>query len=142
LHSTRSLLEAHRPAQPEASAPAFSARETPGPETAAPSPTAARLIELRDALLASKRAGTAQAGELLDGLDSEIRAMLELEGIRTLDADGRFDPDRQRAVDTWETDAQDQDDTICRTVRPGYLAGGALLRPQDVVVYAYHPVRQ
>lgn len=124
LLSARSLLEAYRPPQPEA---------------AAPSPTAARLIELRDALLVSRRAGTAQAGELLDGLDIEIGATLELEGIHTLDANGRFDPEHQCAVDTWQTDVREQDDTICRTVRPGYLVGGTLLRPQDVVVYAYHP---
>ncbi|HTC71651.1 MAG TPA: nucleotide exchange factor GrpE [Solirubrobacteraceae bacterium] len=139
LLSARSLLEAYRPPQPEAAAPAAAAREMPWPEAAAPSPTAARLIELRDALLVSRRAGTAQAGELLDGLDIEIGATLELEGIHTLDANGRFDPEHQCAVDTWQTDVREQDDTICRTVRPGYLVGGTLLRPQDVVVYAYHP---
>ncbi len=139
LLSARSLLAAYRPLQPEAPAPAPAPHETPEPEAAAPSPIAARLIELRDALLVSKRAGTAQAGELLDGLDSEIGATLELEGIHTLDANGRFDPERQRAVDTSPTDAQDQDDTVCDTVRPGYLVGETLLRPQDVVVYAYHP---
>jgi hypothetical protein len=139
LCSARSLLKSYRPPPPEASAPAPAPSETPEPEAAAPSAIAARLIELRDAMLVSKRTGTAQAGELMDSLDREIGAALELEGIHTLDANGRFDPEHQRAVDIWQTDAEEQDDIVSDTVRPGYRIGDTLWRPQDVVVYAYHP---
>lgn len=156
LRAVRSLLEVYVPPNPELFSPVRSAL-APGPgdaaapspargapipprtESAVPSPVAERLIKLRDALLVSKRSGTARAGDLLDGLYTEIGAMLELEGIQTLDANGRFDPEYQCAVDTLQTVAHEEDDTVYATVRPGYRLDDTLVRPQDVVVRAYHP---
>ena len=130
LRSLRELLAT--PSEP-------SPRESPESEPApSPSPSADRLIRLRDTLLMRIRVDDDPATDVLRSVDKELGAILALEGIVTLDERGRFNPELQQALETWEAGSADEDDTVCETVRPGYKKDGVLLRPQEVVVRAYH----
>jgi molecular chaperone GrpE (heat shock protein) len=61
-------------------------------------------------------------------------------GVGEVRADGEpFDPQRHQAVDHVATAERSLDGTVAATERPGYVDGGAVVRPPQVVVHRYQP---
>jgi hypothetical protein len=111
---------------------------TPGHAAAddEPSPTAAALMHLVD------RVGAAASGRenpdpLISWLNRQLVAVLAGEGVTLIDDDGRFDPTRHEVVDTRTAERADQSDCISATVRPGFVSGRRVLRPQQVVLWQW-----
>lgn len=109
---------------------------TPKPE---PSDTAMDLIKLRDWILLAQSNSTTPITEILPEIYKRLGQTLELENITPLEITGKFNYEQQQVVNTQVTYDPEQEDTICSTVRPGYLFEGKLIRPQEVTVYTYLP---
>lgn len=99
------------------------------------SATAKELIAVRDWVALAKAEKSETDAGVLKSLYERLGQVLELEGVSSLESDGPFDPERQRALGTEATDDAALNRRVCRTVRAGYLFRGRLLRPQEVVVY-------
>jgi hypothetical protein len=121
---------------PAAAAPA--GESVPGPDPVPdpePSATARELIRLRDWVLSATRGGPQTAPEALRTLYRELGEVLEKEGMTLLEESGPYNWRWQEVLSTRVTDDPSQDETVCSTVRPGYLFHGKLVRPQQVIVY-------
>jgi len=101
------------------------------------SSAAKELIKLRDWVSLAQTGQHPITPEVLEEVYRELGRILAQEHVMSLEDIGPYDVNRQRVVDTRETDDLAQDDTVCHTVRPGYIFHGKLVRPQDVIVYAY-----
>ncbi|WP_050766038.1 nucleotide exchange factor GrpE [Synechococcus sp. PCC 7335] len=100
-----------------------------------PSSTAMELIKLRDWVLLAQSSSTSLTTEALSEIYKRLGHTLELEDITPLEMTGKFNYDQQQVVDTKVTHDPELEETICSTVRPGYLFDGKLIRPQEVTVY-------
>lgn len=100
------------------------------------SETANEIIRLRDWVLAANTGDGAQS-KVLEGLYAKLGQILEKEGVTILEKTGTFDEEYQCVMDIRATEDPAQDNLVCDTVRPGYLFDDELVRPQEVVVYAY-----
>jgi hypothetical protein len=125
------------PANPSAAAaPALESVPGPGPSPhPEPSATAKELIKLRDWVLSVTRGDPETAPEALKMLYRGLGEVLEKEGITLLEETGPYNWRWQEVLSTRVTDDPSQDETVCSTVRPGYLFHGKLVRPQQVIVY-------
>jgi molecular chaperone GrpE (heat shock protein) len=99
-------------------------------------------VILRDwVLLANQGQGAADPQAMtstLEGLYKRLGQLLQQEGLHTLEVTGEpFDGDRQQVMDTRATNDPALDDTVCSTLRPGYLFQARLYRPQQVILYQY-----
>lgn len=99
--------------------------------------TAKELIKLRDWVLLAQTGGAAGNLHLLESLYRGLGKVLEKEGVTLIEEVGAYDGKRQQVVDTRPTDDPAQDNFVCATVRPGYLFHERLIRPQEVIVYAF-----
>ncbi len=88
--------------------------------------------DLDRALEASREA---PAGSLREGLEAvvrEARHLLEKRGLERFDSVGApFDPQRHEAVGVSE---ESREGCVHAELRPGYLLGGVVLRPAEVIV--------
>lgn len=100
-----------------------------------PSPTAQELIKLRDWVLIAKDGDPSSVAQIMGGLYRKLGGVLEKEGVTALEGGGPFDDERQQVIETRETDDPRQHNQVCGTVRPGYLFGGELIRPQEVIIH-------
>ncbi len=65
---------------------------------------------------------------------------LRLGGVTTFDATGTpLDPRRHRVNHTVPAPAPQSEGIVARTLTPGYLDNGQVLRPADVAVYKWGP---
>lgn len=88
--------------------------------------------DLDRALDASREAPEGSLREGLEAVVREAHHFLEKRGLeRIVSLGGEFDPSRHEAVGLTE-DAEDGQ--VHAEVRPGYLLGGAVLRPAEVIV--------
>ncbi len=73
----------------------------------------------------------------LESVRTAIEDILYRQGVEPFQNEGdEFDPRRQRAVTTVSTEEPDRNKTIAARIRPGFLAGDKLIRPEIVSVYA------
>ena len=88
--------------------------------------------DLDRALVASQ---AAPEGALREGLEAVVRAarhLLETRGLERFDSVGSpFDPERHEAVGLSE---EAEEGRVHSELRPGYLLGGEVLRPAEVIV--------
>jgi hypothetical protein len=135
--------QASAPPQPPAAAPAELPRQVPVPAAAADGPPSAarEVIRLADGLLDLREtldlsAGGGQPAEtVLRWVDARTRALLTACDVKRVEESGTFDPTRQQAVANRAAPRPELAHQIADTVRPGYAWHGALLRPQQVIVY-------
>ena len=67
-------------------------------------------------------------------IERNLRAVVERAGLERIDAQGQpFDPYAHEAIMADEQSDQDPD-TVTQVIRPGYKAGGRIVRPAQVVV--------
>jgi molecular chaperone GrpE len=72
--------------------------------------------------------------EGIGAIDRKLRALLEAEGITSLDAEGEpFDPQTQQAI-SYEDTADVPDGTVIKVLQRGYTIGDRILRPALVAV--------
>jgi molecular chaperone GrpE len=70
----------------------------------------------------------------ISAIDRKLRALLEAEGISSLEAEGDpFDPQTQQAV-SYEDTADVPDGTVIKVLKRGYTIGDRILRPALVAV--------
>ena len=70
----------------------------------------------------------------ISAIDRKLRALLEAEGITSLDAEGQpFDPQTQQAI-SYEDTADVPDGTVIKVLQRGYTVGDRILRPALVAV--------
>jgi|GEM_PF-3878800 len=153
-HATlEGLVQARRaitaPAQPQqmvrlpasptpAPAPRPAAPRTPRSDDAQGGPSAAwSVIRLRDQLAVALRDGRGVGQDVVEMLYRELGALLLLDHVTPLEEEGMFNPKFQEAVEVRPTRDPAQVDRVCHTVRAGYRSGAEVLRPQQVVIYAY-----
>ena len=98
---------------------------------------AKEVIRIRDLVLQAKLSGRGVGPDWLDGLYAKLGKVLTDNGIVEIDDYGRFDHDRQRVLEVRTTRDPEQDEVVHSTVRPGYLMGGTVLRPQEVIIYVH-----
>ncbi len=110
-------------------------QSTPEPE---PSSTAKDLMGLRDSILAAKIAGIASASDVLEGMYYQLGQILENEDVISFEDTGMFDSTKQKIMGTEMSDDSSKNDTICSTIRPGYLFQEKVIRPQEIIVYTYN----
>ncbi|MFG3618107.1 nucleotide exchange factor GrpE [Nocardia sp. NPDC047654] len=72
--------------------------------------------------------------EVLGSIVDELHEVLERRGVRRVPARADFDPDIHEAVAAEASDRSPG--SVLRVVRPGYVMGARLLRPEQVVVAA------
>lgn len=99
----------------------------------------ARILPVLDNLeraAAYRRQGT-NAEQLVEGLLATVKqftSMLDAEGVRPIELVGKpFDPTLSEAVATRE-DPDAQPNTVLDEARKGYMIGGEVLRPAQVIV--------
>jgi len=118
----------------------------PPPPPPPPRPVSPAPAVSPDRVLAAQRSsliqGCVKARGLLD--DDMVVEVLEnalrLGGVTTFDATGApLDPRSHRVNHTVPAPAPQSDGIVARTLTPGYLDGGHVLRPADVVVYKWAP---
>lgn len=100
-----------------------------------PKETISALVKIRDDLLAAIRRG-GDGAAMARWAYEQLGGVLKLEGVEPVEREGLFDPQRQEALETRQTDDPAKDRTVAATVRPGYAAGHRLIRAQEVVIYA------
>jgi molecular chaperone GrpE (heat shock protein) len=95
------------------------------------------LADLRDRLraVASGSAGGADPGTLNWAIARLNEALAGVE-VREFTDEGTVDVQRHQIVDRRQADRGHPAGAIARSVRPGLTLGGALLRPQQVVIFA------
>lgn len=72
----------------------------------------------------------------LESIQVAIEDVLYRQGVEPYRGQGEaFDPRRQRALTTVPTDREDQAKTIAERLRPGFVAGDKVIRPELVSVY-------
>jgi molecular chaperone GrpE len=72
--------------------------------------------------------------EGISAIDRKLRALLEAEGITSMDAEGQlFDPQTQQAI-SYEDTADVPDGTVIKVLQRGYAIGDRILRPALVAV--------
>jgi molecular chaperone GrpE len=72
--------------------------------------------------------------EGIGAIDRKLRALLEAEGITSMDAEGQpFDPQTQQAI-SYEDTADVPDGTVIKVLQRGYVIGDRILRPALVAV--------
>lgn len=136
LHSALTLLERTPVAPDDIDAGALNPPATAPVRSDEPGPVAARLITLRDSVLATSAAGDeAVSPALLTGLYRELGKILALESIESIEDSGQVDDNLHLIVGTTLTGDPARHDTIAETVRPGYRFGERLIRPQEVIAY-------
>ena len=88
--------------------------------------------DLDRALAASREASEGSLREGLEAVVREARHLLQKRGLERIDSLGAaFDPERHEAVGLTDEAEEGQ---VHAEVRPGYLLGGAVLRPAEVIV--------
>lgn len=130
-------------APPELTAPPVQSQ----PETLVPpepsalpsslSTTARELMKLSDWVLLAKTDVSTIQPVVLEEIYRQLTKVLAKEGVTPLLATGLCDYERQMVVGTQVTDDPTKVDHVYSTVRPGYLFGEQLIRPQEVIVYAH-----
>jgi len=71
-------------------------------------------------------------------IHNQLHSIMREYGVKTIEAEGqKFDPRFHISVETKETYDALKDDIIERIVHNGYVKGDSVLRPAQVVVYAY-----
>jgi hypothetical protein len=93
-------------------------------------PVARRIIEIRDSLY-----GASPTPELIALAYARLGTALEDLDVLTLEGAGPIDWDLQEPVGTKPAPDGSLDQTVASTVRPGYRYGGAIVRPQEVILY-------
>lgn len=96
------------------------------------------LIQLHDDIGKMARAQDVDGDrrETLESIQVAIEDVLYRQGVEPYRGEGdAFDPRRQRALTTVPTDREDQAKTIAERLRPGFLAGEKVIRPELVSVY-------
>jgi molecular chaperone GrpE len=94
----------------------------------------------RELLLVVDRVGAlSQNGDvILESIKDELQELLERRDVRRVPSAGIFDPAIHEAVRT-APDLTQQPGAILEVIRPGYLIGQHLLRPERVVVATQPP---
>lgn len=88
--------------------------------------------DLDRALAASQDAPASGLREGLEAVAREARQLLERRGLERFESVGeRFDPERHEAVGLSD---EGEDGRVHAELRPGYLLGGEVLRPAEVIV--------
>lgn len=96
------------------------------------------LIQLHDDIGKMARALDAETEfrGTLESIQVAIEDVLYRQGVEPYRGEGdSFDPRRQRALTTVPTDREDQAKTIAERLRPGFMAGDKVIRPELVSVY-------
>jgi molecular chaperone GrpE len=98
---------------------------------------------LLEVLLVVDRISAVQDGDdvVLESVRMELVEILERRGVRPVPATDSFDPAIHDVIRTVQ-DSQATPGTVTRVIRPGYLLGQSLLRPERVVVVAEPPRRE
>lgn len=97
--------------------------------------SAAPLIALLDRLAGLTAEPDPPEEPVLDWVRRSVLAALAASGVVPVEDSGPVDPARHSVVATRDAPSGLRCDAIAETVRPGYLWGEALLRPQEVVAY-------
>jgi hypothetical protein len=107
------------------------------PDTAPPDPQLSALRTQRTTLI---RGLADLAAKLPAEYEWQAANVLDAAGARRIVPDGdAFDPARHHAVDTEPPPEARLDDTVARTLRPGWADGSQVVAPARVVVYALPP---
>jgi hypothetical protein len=105
-----------------------------------PSAAVHEVIRLADGLLDLTGNGASpdqqQASSVLRWVDARAKSLLAACEVVRVEETGSFDPSRHQAVAIRTAPSPELSDQIAETVRPGYAWRDALLRPQQVIVYA------
>jgi hypothetical protein len=107
----------------------------PAPPADEPPRAVQELIQVRDMALVAASGEAPAASAALAVLARRLGKVLEYEGVELLEAEGRFDYRFQEIIDVRATTDPDADERVSETVRPGYVLGDRVLRPQQVVVW-------
>jgi len=73
---------------------------------------------------------------------TQIRQLLEANGLTQIATDGLFDPALHRAIQTAPADEATSHGKIKDVLRPGFMAGNRVLRYAEVVVWQHTPQRE
>src|ERR1700704_909203 len=71
---------------------------------------------------------------ILDDLERALAALLERNGVKEIDADGKFDPHVHEALLSQPSDAEEG--SVIDVVQKGYTLGDRVVRPARVVIAA------
>jgi GrpE len=104
-----------------------------------PPAAVSEVIRLADGLLDLTGNGAApdqQQASALRWVDARAKSLLAACDVVRVEETGSFDPSRHQAVSVRTAPSPQLSGQIAETIRPGYAWRDALLRPQQVIVYA------
>lgn len=110
------------------------------PQPAHPIPSendnlAQAIIQLRDQMLYFKSGAAGDAIKVLDSLYQQTGRLLSKNGIVPIEDSGVINPERHKVLSVKITRDVLLKNTIAETIQPGYIIGGELFRPQEVIIY-------
>lgn len=95
------------------------------------------LIQIRDWVLLAKSDETGLGTNMLEALYTQLGQVLAKGDVMTIEETGVFNYERQQIISTQVTNKPDNNNLVYKTVRPGYLFCGRLVRPQEIIIYTY-----
>jgi molecular chaperone GrpE len=90
------------------------------------------ILDLIDGMRSSQRPEDVERH--FEVLATQLRQMLEANGLSEIPTDQPFDPAMHHAIERIETEVREQHDRILRVVRPGFRTDQQVLRPAEVTV--------
>jgi hypothetical protein len=97
--------------------------------------TALGLIRIHEWIFLAQREVAPETQSMLSRVSRQIEQLMDTAAIQPLHSSGRFDPDRQSAVEVRPTTDPNLDMTVAETIRPGYVCAGKVLKPEQVAVH-------
>ncbi|MCX7745512.1 MAG: nucleotide exchange factor GrpE [Clostridia bacterium] len=95
------------------------------------------LIDQRDQLRINLDSASGDMAVFISSVYKKLGKVLKNNGIEPLEDSGRYNSTYQVVAGTKETNDRLLDETIVETFRPGYRLGDTVIRPQEVIIYAY-----
>ena len=99
------------------------------------SPTTASLIQLRDWILVEMSKPEPTGSRTLVSWYDHLAQTLNLDQVVAFEDSGLFNYERQQCVAVEPTADPAQHNMISKSVRPGYMRGSQLVRPQEVAIF-------
>ncbi len=94
------------------------------------------IIRCLDTIKELRSEPNAESDRRLDIVANELESVLESLGIERFQLEIP-DPTKQRTLDVRDTDDEERDGAIARSLRDGYMQGNRVIRHQYVVLYKY-----
>jgi GrpE len=105
--------------------------------SSAPDRIALGLTRVHEWIFLAQQEASPDTQSILSRVAKQLTQLMELAEIHPVNSIGRFDPDLQSIVEVRPTRDENLDMNVAETIRPGYICGGKVLKPEQVAVHTF-----